>query len=397
MTPPWRRVLRAEEVPRRPGACGPRQHRLVGVQQGGVVGVGDRGQHLALLRRRLGQHRERGAGVGGDHDCVHGGDRAVAVGHFDAGAGVPDRGDLGADPDVVEAGRDPGDVLAGAADDRAPGGRAEDAEHPVVVEELEEVAGGVVQGDIGVARPHRGDEGLHEVPLEVRREPAGPQEVPQRRVDPPESFGRVSEEGPRAAVEARDLDDQPQVRRVRQVGPAREQSAQAERAGVLEAGRVVAHRQRHLGLLGRDTELVEEAEKRRVGVLVVDDEAGVDGQGALTLRHQMGVGVAAEAVVGLEERDARRFRGDVGCRQSGDTGADDGHPWSGGHAGYVCSNAKSVTGGSVGSSDPPAGSTVMPAPSAVAGSPSSRICCSPPWAISPAGTMPTPSWSSQSS
>ena len=267
----------------------------------------------------------------------------------------------------------------------------------MVVEELEEVAGRVVQGDVGVAGPDRGDEGLHEVPLEVRREAAGAQEVPQRRVDPPESFGRVSEEGPRAAVEPRDLGDQPQVRRVGQVRPAGEQATQAESAGVLEAGLVVAHGQRHLRRLGRDSELVEEAEQRRVGVPVVDDEAGVDGQGAPTLRHQVGVGVAAETGVGLEERDARRLRGDVGCREPGDTGADDGHAWWCAHVSYACSNAKSVTGGSVGSSEPPAGSTVMPAPIAVAGSPSSRICCSPPWAMRPAGTIPTRLWSSQSS
>ena len=51
--------------------------------------------------------------------------------------------------------------------------------HPVVGEELEEVAGGVVEGDVRVARPHGGDERLHELPAEVRREAAVGEEVAQ--------------------------------------------------------------------------------------------------------------------------------------------------------------------------------------------------------------------------
>ena len=40
---------------------------------------------------------------------------------------------------------------------------------------------------------------------------------------------------------------------------------------------VVAHRHRHLGVLGRHAELVEEPQQVGVGALVVHDEAGVDG------------------------------------------------------------------------------------------------------------------------
>ena len=65
----------------------------------------------------------------------------------------------------------------------------------------------------------------------------------------------------------------------------------------------VADRQRHLRGLGRDAELGEETQQGGVGLAVVDDEAGVDGQLAVGGRDPVRVGVAAEAVVGLVERD----------------------------------------------------------------------------------------------
>ena len=77
-------------------------------------------------------------------------------------------------------GGDATDVLPRAAGDRAPGRGPEDAEHAVVVEEREQVAGGVVERDVRVAGPDRGDERLHEVPDEVRREAAVGEELAQR-------------------------------------------------------------------------------------------------------------------------------------------------------------------------------------------------------------------------
>ncbi len=75
-----------------------------------------------------------------------------------------------------------GDVGARAAGDGPPRGRAEDAEHPVVLEEREEVARGVVQRRRRVARPDGGHQRLHEVPHEVGAEAALVEEGPQRLV-----------------------------------------------------------------------------------------------------------------------------------------------------------------------------------------------------------------------
>ena len=387
------RVDGSPEVPRRPGAPGPRQQRRVRVQQRDVARVRQRREDLALFGGRLRQHRERLGGVGGDDDGVVRRDLAVAVGDLDAVPGLGDGGDLGADPDVGQPGSHPGDVLVRAAGDRPPLRRAEDAEHAVVLEEREQVAGRVVQGQVGVGRPHGGDERLHEVPGEVRREPAVREEVTQRGVGRDPVRG---EQAPRPAVEAWDLGEHPEVRRP-QVAAGGEEAARAEGAGVLEAGGVVAHRERHLGLLGGDAELGEQPEQGRVRALVVDDESGVDGQRrAGTTVDEVRVGMAAEPVVGLEERDVRGTGGDVGSGQAGHAAADDGNA-AGSCSHQAFSKGIRATGSLVGVSEPSgAGSMVIPAPSASAASPSSMTTASASAGIRPAGTM-TPSRFSHSS
>ncbi len=120
-------------------------------------------------------------------------------------------------------------------------------------------------------------------------------------------------------VEARDLHQHPQVRRAQRVTPRGEETGQAERAGVLQRDRVVAHRHRHLGVLGLHAELVEEPEQVGVGALVVHDEARVD-------RHpvdHVGVGVATEPGVRLVERHLRLLAQHVRSSQPGDPTAYD--------------------------------------------------------------------------
>ena len=112
-------------------------------------------------------------------------DRAVAVGDLDAVGGLEDRGDLGAGADLLQPRGHRGDVLLRAAGDGAPLRAAEDAQHPVVLEEREQVARRVVERHLRVARPDGGDQRLHEVPGEVRREPTLGEEVAQGQVGAP--------------------------------------------------------------------------------------------------------------------------------------------------------------------------------------------------------------------
>ena len=66
---------------------------------------------------------------------------------------------------------------------------------------------------------------------------------------------------------------------------------------------LVAHAEAHVAGLGGDAEVGEEGDEPRVVPLVVDEEAGVDVEGAVGEVDPDGVGVAARPVVGLEQRD----------------------------------------------------------------------------------------------
>ncbi len=293
------------------------------MQQRRVRRVRHRRQQLTLQRGRLGQHRQGLPRVRGDDDGVVAGHVTVAVGDLDTRWGLEHRGDLRAHPDVGEQRLDLAHVGARPAGDRAPLRRTEDAEHAVVVEEGEQVARRVVEGDLRLARPDARHDRLHEVPDEVAAEVALGEEVAQRA-------GVVLdvEQGPGLAVEAGDLGEHRQVARLAQVGRGREQSRAAQRAGPLQRAVVVLDRHRHLGGLGGDAELGEHPQQHRVGARVVHDEAGVDGQRLVgttryQLGHQVGVGVPTQPVVGLVERDVGRARGDVGSRQPRDAGTDD--------------------------------------------------------------------------
>ena len=366
------------------------------MQQGGVEGVGHRAEHLAVGRGGLGEQRQGLVGVRGDHDGVVRRDLAVAVGDLDAARRLEQRGDLGAEADRATGGLQRGgdllDVAVRAAGDGAPGRRPEDAEHAVVGEEGEEVARGVVQRHLGVARPHGRHERLHEVPHEVGGEAVLGQEVAQRLV------GAVrGEHGLGTAVEARDLRQHPQVRRSAQVPAGRDDSLATQGAGPLQVGVVVADRHRHLRLLRGHAELGEDPQQRRVGASVVDDEAGVDAQpGAGGVDDVVGVGVPAEAVVGLVDRDRRGAGGDVGGHQAGDAGAHDRDGARRVRGTHQASKTKTTAVSRLGSSEPPSGSTVMPTPSAAAASPERSTVLSGPLGMNPAATI-SPSWSSQSS
>ena len=205
---------------RAPSARG--QQRGVGVQQRGVGGVGHRAEHLAL-RRRSARPAWPAPGRGGWRRRRR---RSVVTSPLPSVTSTPSAvssTEVTLAP-VRTSGR-PAATLATyclrAAGDGAPLRAAEDAEHAVVLQEREEVARGVVERDLGVARPHGGHERLHEVAREVRREAALGEELAQRRGRGPRRR-RQERAGP--AVEARDLGEHPQVARVAQVRRRREQA-----------------------------------------------------------------------------------------------------------------------------------------------------------------------------
>src|SRR3546814_4104004 len=70
---------------------------------------------------------------------------------------------------------------------------------------------------------------------------------------------------------------------------------------------------------------IEQRIEVRVVDRIADNEAGVDRQHAVRRLHLDGVGVAADACVLLEDRDVVTASEQIGGRQTGDAGADDGN------------------------------------------------------------------------
>ena len=289
MTVTWPRAGAggAPEVPRRPGVAASRAARWCRCAAAPCWtsrAVAPSTSRCAV--RRVGQHGQRLVGVRGDHDGVVRRHDPVAVGDLDAVGGLDHGGDLGADAHVGRARRATRRTYS-----REPPvtvrhvGEPKTASIPWWSRKREEVARGVVERDVGIAGPDRGDERLHEVAGEVRREPARAQELAQRHVV---GCSGPLEQRPRPAVEAWDGGEHPQVRRVGEVAGGRDDAAPAERSRPLQPGAAVADGHRHLGVLGRDAELGEQAEQHRVGALVVHDEAGVDGRAARPARPPRG-------------------------------------------------------------------------------------------------------------
>src|SRR5918995_260914 len=131
---------------------------------------------------------------------------------------------------------------------------------------------------------------------EALAETAGFQKVPQRlafRVRRPEQRRRLP-------VEAHDLAEQREVRRPHEVPTLREEAVGAA-AAVFEPAPLAPHREGHIGVAGRHAKLAEEPYQVRIRAVVVDQEAGVERNGAARAIDHDGVGVAAETALLFEE------------------------------------------------------------------------------------------------
>ncbi len=272
-------------------------------------------------------------GVGGDHDGVEGlgpggrGDPDAVLAADDAGHGA-------GEPDVRQGGGQFIDVAARAAGDGPPLGRALDAEQAVVAEEGEEVPGRVGQCGGRIAGPDGAHHRRHEVGDEVVTELLPGEELAEGYV----RFSRRTGLRPRGfrcrdqragpAVEPHDFQQHPQVAAAPECGePGNDAAGTGPGAGVFEAAAVTADGHAHFRILGFDAQFGEDPQQRRVGPLVVDNEAGVHGQGrAVALGHVVGVGMAAQTGVRFEEGHPVPPVQHVRCGQPRDTTADDGYP-----------------------------------------------------------------------
>ena len=113
----------------------------------------------------------------------------------------------------------------------------------------------------------------------------------------------------RRPMEPFDLGQHPQVAAAGQRRPGRKEAAEAPGARVLQPAVVVAHRHRHVGLLGGDPEVVEQPAQRRVRAVVVHQKRGVDADDVPVAPVEVvGMRVPADPGVRFEQGDA------IACR-----------------------------------------------------------------------------------
>ena len=137
--------------------------------------------------------------------------------------------------------------------------------------------------------------------------------------------GLVAQQPGGGPVESLHFGQHRQIARAGQRRPGREQPSDAPCACVFQPAAVVAHRHRHVGLLGGDPEVVEQPAQRRIGAVVVHQECGVDPDHvAVTAVQVMGVGVSTDSAVSLEQRDPVAARQQVRRCQPCDSATDDG-------------------------------------------------------------------------
>ncbi len=202
----------------------------------------------------------------------------------------------------------------------APRRGAEDRQHPVVAEKHEQVARRIPQCVTATAGPHRRHQRRDEVRDEERRKSVPPQKCVQRLQIVGSAV--VVEHPARSAVKSADLEQHSQIAGSGRM-PRREKSACAQRPGVLQTAGFCAHRHRHVGFLGTDPELVEQAAQRRIGAVVVNEEGRVDtDDGAVPAVDRMGMCVTAQPGVGLVEGDAVTTGQHERSGQTGYTAAD---------------------------------------------------------------------------
>lgn len=123
---------------------------------------------------------------------------------------------------------------------------------------------------------------------------AGLEEVAQRAV----GVGMRVQPGHALAVEAQDVGQHAPELRAPQVAPLSKDGCQAA-ARPLEVRLVETDRERHVGRHASDAEMLEQRGEIGIGMVVEDQETGVDRMGDAFQRHVDRIGVPAEVVARL--------------------------------------------------------------------------------------------------
>ena len=211
---------------------------------------------------------------------AHGGTERVAGDGLDRAPGTDRAG--------RQRGDDPIDVGLRAALDDAPLQGPAATDEAVVVEEVEQVVDRELEDTLGSRGPDRGRDRDEEVVAEAAAVAMLVEELPEGR---PARLRGV-EDGPRVAIEAGDVEEHAPVSRPQERGRVGEEATPPAGAEGQVAG-AARRSERHVARLRLDAELRQQADEARVGVFVVDDEAGVDRDRPVGRLDRHGLDVAA--------------------------------------------------------------------------------------------------------
>ena len=286
-----------------------------------VAPVPQRAQHGAFGRPGI-QQRQRLIGVAGEDHPVEALGRAARGDHAHAVRAplhaLDGVSDAAATPETTREGVD---ISARAALDHPPPGPVAQPKQAMVGHEDCDMGDGQLAG---AGQRHRPQGGAHRQQVVVD-ERAGIAALVQELAQGARVFGGDLR---RVAVEAADAAQHRQERRADQVAAVAEQRAQP-RGAVLDDGAVLPvapHGERHVGGPGGHSQLVQPRREQRIVGPVEDDETRVH-RVAASVRHQVvGIGVAAEARLGLEQADLRELLQGVGRSHARDTPTHDGYP-----------------------------------------------------------------------
>jgi hypothetical protein len=154
---------------------------------------------------------------------------------------------------------------------------------------------------------------------------AGTTEVVAER----ELLVRLREERPRLSIESNDVTQHSPEGAPKQVPRLCEDSPQPT-TSPLQARTFTSEAEAHVARLGLDSELIQQAREIRVGLLVVDDEARVDGVVLPFDFHIDGMRMPPNSRVRLVHRDLMPLTEQMGGHQAGNATAHDrdSHPRS---------------------------------------------------------------------
>ena len=301
----------------------PARHQLrVGMQPGGIGLVAYAAEDGAFVFAGVRQHGQRGGRVRGQHHGVEGFRACRAADEHRAGL-APHRAHGAAQPAVGQGGGDLVDILARAARHRAPLRPVAHLQQAVIEAKTQKGGGRKAQDVVRRTGPDCGGHRQQVGVAKARPVALALQQLAQRQSGRAGQF----EEALRMAVEMHDVAQHAQERWRQRVGALGKHGIDAG-ARPFQRAAVHRHAKRHVAGNAGHAQFGEQRHQVRIGMIVIDQKAGVDAVRASFERDIDGMSVAAQVVVRLEQHHVMLVLEEISAGQPGDAGADDGNTFA---------------------------------------------------------------------